>query len=583
MSAVARVTAAYASIDAVGRPEVWITLRPAAEALAEAAAIDAAVAAGEQLPLAGLAAAVKDNIDVAGLPTTAGAPSYEYLPARDATSVARLRAAGAVVLGKTNLDQFATGLVGTRSPYGAVRNAWDPSRISGGSSAGSAVAVALGLVDFALGTDTAGSGRVPAALNGIVGVKPTRGVIPCTGVVPACRSLDCVTVFARSLPLARRAVAVMAGPDGADPLATLLGGRPRGGWRPRSADAGIDAGHVRIAVPLPAQLAGLADGWAEAFQAAVARLRAGGAEVAGVDIAPLLEAASLLYGGSFVAERYTAVGDHVREHAGLIGGDLDPVVATIILDAAKHGAADYFADRERLDRLAARAADALDGCDALLTPTTTLHPTIADVQGDPVGVNARLGTYTNFANLLDLAALAVPAGTVAGLPFGIMLTGPAGSDARLAEIAARCDQADVDLLVVGAHMSGQPLNHELLAAGGSLLRPAATAPAYRLYALDTQPPKPGLVRVEPLPATDPEASAAGQAGASITGEVWRLPAVGFARFMTGLAVPMAIGRIGLDDGRDVLGFLCEPAAVRGAADITRFGGWRAWIGRRATV
>ncbi|HEY5400900.1 MAG TPA: allophanate hydrolase [Trebonia sp.] len=582
MSAVARVTAAYASIDAAGRPEVWISLRPAAEALAEAAAIDAAVAVGEQLPLAGLVAAVKDNIDVAGLPTTAGAPSYEYLPARDATSVARLRAAGAVVLGKTNLDQFATGLVGTRSPYGAVRNAWDPAKISGGSSAGSAVAVALGLVDFALGTDTAGSGRVPAALNGIVGVKPTLGVIPCTGVVPACRSLDCVTVFARSLSLARRAVAVMAGPDGVDPLATLLGGRPRGGWRPRSADAGADAGHVRIAVPLPAQLAGLADGWAEAFLEAVARLRAAGAEVTGVDIAPLLEAASLLYGGSFVAERYTAVGDHVRDHARLIGGDLDPVVATIILDAAKHGAADYFADRERLDRLAARAADALDGCDALLTPTTTLHPTIADVRDDPIGINSRLGTYTNFANLLDLAALAVPAGTVAGLPFGIMLTGPAGSDARLAEIAVRCDQADVDLLVVGAHLSGQPLNHELLAAGGTLLGPAATAPAYRLYALDTQPPKPGLVRVEPLP-TDVEAAAAGQAGASIAGEVWRLPAVGFARFMTGLAVPMAIGRVLLDDGRDVLGFLCEPAAVRGACDITRFGGWRAWIGRRATV
>ena len=328
-----------------------------------------------------------------------------------------------------------------------------------------------------------------------------------------------------------------------------------------------------------------------------------GAEVVPVDIAPLLEAASLLYGGSFVAERYTAVGGHVREHAGLIGGDLDPVVATIILDAAKHGAADYFADRERLDRLAAGAAGALGGCDALLTPTTTGHPTIAEVRDDPVGVNARLGTYTNFANLLDLAALAVPAGTVAGLPFGVMLTGPAGSDARLAEIAARCDQADVDLLVVGAHLSGQPLNHELLAAGGTLLGPAATAPAYRLYALDTRPPKPGLVRVGPLPAADdgaPAAAAAGvpaarqagafsagqagapsagQAGASIAGEVWRLPAAGFARFMTGLAVPMAIGRVRLDDGRDVLGFLCEPAAVRGAADITRFGGWRAWIGR----
>jgi allophanate hydrolase len=575
MSAVARVTAAYAAIDAAGRPEIWITLRPAAEALAEAEAIDARTAAGEALPLAGLVAAVKDNIDVAGLPTTAAAPSYEYLPARDATCVARLRRAGAVVLGKTNLDQFATGLVGTRSPYGAVRNAWDSMRISGGSSSGSAVAVALGHADLALGTDTAGSGRVPAALNGIVGLKPTRGVIPCTGVVPACRSLDCVTVFARSVPLARRALAVMAGPDGADPLATLLGSGPRGAWRLPAWHL-HDGGRVRLAVPLPAQLAGLADGWAEAFAAAVARLRAAGADVVTVDIAPLLDAAGLLYGGSFVAERYTAVGDHVREHAGLIGGDLDPVVAAIILDAARHRAADYFADRERLDRLAASAAGALDGCDALLTPTTTLHPTIAEVQADPVGVNARLGTYTNFANLLDFAALAVPAGTVAGLPFGIMLTGPAGSDARLAEIAARFDQADVDLLVVGAHLSGQPLNHELLAAGGMLLGPAATAPAYRLYALDTRPPKPGLVRVGPGQAV---AEAAAEPGASIAGEVWRLPAAGFARFMTGLTAPMAIGRVRLADGRDVLGFLCEPAAVAGAADITRFGGWRDWLSR----
>ena len=504
MSAVARVTAAYAAIEAASRPEIWITLRPAADALAEAAAIDAAVAAGEQLPLAGLVAAVKDNIDVAGLPTTAGAPSYAYRPATDATAVARLRATGVVVLGKTNLDQFATGLTGTRSPYGAVRNAWDCERISGGSSSGSAVAVALGLVDLALGTDTAGSGRVPAALNGIVGLKPTRGLIPCTGVVPACRSLDCVTVFAWSVPLAGRALTVMAGPDGADPLATLLGSGPRGAWRlparhPAACQLG-NGGRVRLAVPLPSQLGGLADGWAEAFDAAVARLRAAGAEVVTVDIAPLLQAASLLYGGSFVAERYTAVGDHVREHAELIGGDLDPVVAAIILDAARHRAADYFADRERLDRLAASAAGALDGCDALLTPTTTLHPTIAEVRADPVGINARLGSYTNFANLLDLAALAMPAGTVAALPFGIMLTGPAGSDARLAEIAARFEAADVDLLVVGAHLSGQPLNHELLAAGGTLLRPALTAPGYRLYALDTRPPKPGLVRVEPEPA-----------------------------------------------------------------------------------
>jgi allophanate hydrolase len=566
VSAVDRVRAAYAAIDAAGRPEVWITLRPPGEALAEAAMIDASVADGEILPLAGLVAAVKDNIDVAGLPTTAAAPSFAYQPAEDATAVARLRAAGAVILGKTNLDQFATGLVGTRSPHGAVRNAWDPARISGGSSSGSAVAVALGLVDLALGTDTAGSGRVPAALNGVVGVKPTRGVIPATGVVPACRSLDCVTVFARSLDLARKAVATMAGPDGHDPLAALLGDRPRGAWRLAPGDRAPRDMAPKVAVPLPAQLDGLADGWAEAFAAAVSTLGMAGVETAEVDITPLLEAAALLYGGAFVAERYTAVGAHLAANTGLIGTGLDPVVARIILDGARFTAADLFADQQRLDRLAARAAAVLAGFDALLTPTTTAHPTLADVAADPVGVNARLGRYTNFANLLDLASVAVPAGTVRGLPFGIMLTGPAGGDARLAEIARRYDQAPVDLLVVGAHLSGQPLNHELLAAGGTLAGAAATAKRYRLLALDTTPPKPGLVR---------EA----QGGASIPGEVWRLPAAGFARFMAGLASPMAIGLVCLDDGRDVLGFLCEPAATVGAADITDYGGWRAWRDR----
>jgi allophanate hydrolase len=586
VSAVERVRAAYAANAVAGRPEIWITLRPQADALAEAEAVDARVAAGEQLPLAGLVAGVKDNIDVAGLPTTAAAPSYAYLPERDATAVARLRAAGAVVIGKTNLDQFATGLVGTRSPYGAVRNAVDPVRISGGSSSGSGVAVALGLADIALGTDTAGSGRVPAALNGIVGVKPTRGVIPCTGVVPACRSLDCVTVFARSLALARRAVAVMAGPDGTDPLATLLGSRAglaSPGWRPRASADGGPARPVpgvqaspRLAIPLPEQLDGLADGWAQAFAAAADRLREAGAQVVPVDISPLLEAAALLYGGAFVAERYAAVGAHIAANEPLIGAGLDPVVARIILDGAKPSAAELFADREQLDLLAARAAGALAGFDALLTPTTTAHPTLEEVAADPVAVNSRLGRYTNFANLLDLAAVAIPAGTVSGLPFGIMLTGPAGSDARLAELAALHDQSDVDILVIGAHLSGQPLNHELIAAGGVLVGPARTAPRYRLFALDTTPPKPGLVRV-PAPdfaAMEPEAG-------SVAGELWRLPAAGFGRFMSGLAAPMAIGRVCLDDGRDVLGFLCEPVAVLGAADITSYGGWLAWLARPA--
>jgi allophanate hydrolase len=366
-----------------------------------------------------------------------------------------------------------------------------------------------------------------------------------------------VTVFARSLSLARQAVSLMSGPDGADPLATLLAARPPvGGGYP---------GHgspPRLAVPLPAQLGGLADGWAAAFDAAVARFRAAGAEVAPVDIAPLLEAGTLLYGGAFVAERHAAVGAHIGAHEDLIGDTLDPVVATIILDGAKHTAAAYFTDRARLDALAAAARGALAGFDALLTPTTTAHPTFEDVRADPVGVNAGLGRYTTFCNLLDLAAVAIPGGTAAGGPFGIMLTGPAGTDDRLASIAASHDCAPVELLVVGAHLSGQPLNHELLACGGVLAGPVATAPSYRLYALDTVPAKPGLVR-----AAD---------GAGIAGELWRLPAAGLARFMAGLAAPMAIGRVRLADGREVLGFVCEPAALDGARDITGYGGWRAF-------
>jgi allophanate hydrolase len=560
VSAADRVRAAYAAIGAADRPEIWIALRPEAEAVAEAERIDARVAAGQRPPLAGLVVAVKDNIDVAGLPTTAGAPSYSYRPATDATSVARLRAAGAIVLGKTNMDQFATGLVGTRSPHGAVRNAWDPARISGGSSSGSAVAVALGLADLALGTDTAGSGRVPAALNGIVGVKPTRGLIPATGVVPACRTLDCVTVFARSLDLATRAVALMSGPDGKDPLARAL---PEPAPSEPAPSGSVPAGNApRLALPLPSQLEGMDDGWADDFDAAIARFRAAGAEVIPVDIAPLLDAATLLYGGAFVAERYAAVGAHVEAHPDLIGTDLDPVVARIILDGAKPTAADYFADREKLDLLGARAAEILAGFDALLTPTATGHPTIDEVAADPVGANSRLGRFTNFANLLDLAAIAVPGKGSHGA-FGIMLTSAAGSDRHLAWLAALYERSPVDLFVVGAHLAGQPLNHELLAAGGLLVSAVTTSAGYRLFALDTVPAKPGLVRVA-------------DGGSAIAGEVWRLPAAGFARFLSGLAAPMAIGVVSLADGRDVLGFVCEPIAVEGTADITGYGGWRAW-------
>lgn len=566
-SAVARVRAAYAALRRVDRPEVWISLRAEADVLAEAETLDALLAAGAgpRLPLAGLVAAVKDNIDVAGLPTTAGSAAFAYHPEADAVAVARIRAAGAIVLGKTNLDQFATGLVGTRSPFGAVRNAWDPARISGGSSSGSAVAVALGVADIALGTDTAGSGRVPAALNGVVGVKPTRALVPTTGVVPACRSLDCVSVFARDLALARLAARVLAGDDERD--RAVLPAAPR------------------VAVPAPEHLGGLAEGWAEAFADTVERLRDTGVEVVEADITPLLEAADLLYGGAFVAERHAAVGAFIEKNRDLVGGDLDPTVASIILAGARWSATDLIGDRERLENLAAAGLAALAGCEALLTPTTTGHPTLAQVAAEPVAANARLGRFTNFANLLDLAALAVPAGFAGGLPFGVMFTGRAFSDRALADLAERLLAPRLRLAVFGAHLRGQPLNAHLVAAGGTFVADVRTAAEYRLYALATDPPKPGLVRVGPgagVCAAPESAASAAEAtpaskGASIDGELWSLPAAGFATFVASLPQPMTIGRVSLSDGGSAPGFLCEPSAVAGATDITSCGGWRAHL------
>ncbi|WP_405932832.1 allophanate hydrolase [Streptomyces sp. NBC_00827] len=553
MSAVTRVQRAYARIEATDRPEVWIDLRPQAEVEQEARTIDERVAAGEHLPLAGKLLAAKGNIDVAGLKTTAGCPAYAYTPEGDAPAVARLRAAGAIVLGTTNLDQFATGLVGTRSPHGAVRNAYDPARISGGSSSGSAVAVALGIVDLALGTDTAGSGRVPAAFNGIVGLKPTRGLVPTTGVVPACASLDCVTVFARTLPEAEQALAYMASPSGRDLPA--LPQRTPGPWR--------------IAVAAPEQLGELDKGWAAAYEAAVAQLTASGAELRTLDLTPFTEAAAMLYEGAFVAERYAAVGSFVDKLINEGGEGLDPTVAGIITRARDIPAHQLYADQDRLTDLRTRALAELGNADALLLPTAPGHPTLAEVAADPLGANARLGRFTNSTNLFDLAAVAVPAGMVDGLPFGVMLIGPAFTDERLARIASLL-QPQLRIAVLGAHLSGQPLNPQLLSLGAELERTTTTAPAYRLHALSTTPPKPGLVHIG---TEDP--------GAAIEAEVWRLPAEGLGRLLAELPRPMTLGRVELTDGSHVPGFLCEPSALEGAEDITTYGGWRAYLRARS--
>ncbi|WP_367324374.1 allophanate hydrolase [Streptomyces sp. HUAS ZL42] len=549
--AVSRVRAAYARIEAVDRPEIWIDLRPRPEVEAEARSVDDRVAAGERLPLAGRLFAAKGNIDVAGLPTTAGCPAYAYRPQADAPVVARLRAAGAIVLGSTNLDQFATGLVGTRSPYGAVRGAYDPARISGGSSSGSAVAVALGLVDFALGTDTAGSGRVPAAFNGIVGLKPTRGLVPTAGVVPACASIDCVTVFARTLPEAEQALTFMASPP--DRALPPLPQRAPGPWR--------------VAVPAREQLGGLDEGWAEAYEAAVRQLVAAGAAVRELDLTPFTEAAAMLYEGAFVAERYTAVGSFVDKLIAEGGEGLDPTVAGIITRARDIPAHRLFADQDRLAALRTRALTELADADALLLPTAPGHPTLAEVAADPLGANARLGRFTNSTNLFDLSAIAVPAGGVNGLPFGVMLIGPAFTDERLTRIAGLL-QPETRLAVVGAHLSGQPLNPQLLTLGARLERTTTTAAAYHLHALRTDPPKPGLVHV-------------GEGGAAIEAEVWRLPAEGLGRLLSTLPRPMTLGSVELADGSRVPGFLCEPSALGEAKDITPYGSWRKYLKRGA--
>ncbi|MFF7992508.1 allophanate hydrolase [Kitasatospora xanthocidica] len=565
VSCAERVTDAYRRIAEADRPEIWITLRPESDVLAEARDLDRRIAAGAELPLAGALVAVKDNIDVAGLPTTAACPDYAYPPGASAPAVQRLVDAGALVLGKTNLDQFATGLVGTRSPYGPVRNALRPEKISGGSSSGSAVAVALGIADIALGTDTAGSGRVPAALNDIVGIKPTLGLVPTTGVVPAARSYDAVTVFARTLTEAQQALAVMIGPDAGDPLSRT--------WPD---DVRLSAPeHPRVAVPRDEDLAPLSPQARAAFRTAVKRLEAAGAEATVLDVSPLLQAARLLYDGALVAERYAAVGEFIARDPSAA----DPTVAGIILAAADLPAHALAADQERLDGYKALARRLLSGYDALLLPTTTEHPDIAAVQADPVAVNSRLGTYTNFVNLLDLAAVAVPAGEADGSPFGVSVITRAFEDQPALDIAARLtdEQAPtplpgtgLDLAVFGAHLRGQPLNHQLTDTGARHAGEVTTSAAYRLTALTTVPPKPGLVRVGP------------GAGGPITGERWTLSPAALGRFLAALPSPMSLGRIELADGTWVLGFQCDPHTASTGTDITHHGDWRTHLATGAS-
>ncbi|HET6501839.1 MAG TPA: allophanate hydrolase [Amycolatopsis sp.] len=557
VSAHRQVLAAYDRIGEVDRPELWITLRPCEDALVDAKAVDERVRAGESLPLAGMLIAVQDNVDVAGMPTTAGCLAYAYTPDATATAVRRLTQAGAVVLGKTNLDQFATGLLGTRSPFGAVASAKDPAKIAGGSGSGSAVAVALCLVDVAIGTDLAGSVRVPAACNGIVGIKPTLGLVPRTGVVSTARSYDCVGLFARTVAAARRALVVMTGPDPADPASRA--------W---PQEVRLAAGQpATVAVPDAAGLRVLSEEGRQAFAHVVGELLVAGVAVQTIGIAPLLEVAKLLDDGALAAERYAALGEFVERDS----PDVDPAVAAAILAAREVPAHRLAADRERVEEAKLRAAAALAGIDALLLPTVPEHPSFAAVEADPAGADRRLGTYTTFVTLLDLAAVSVPAGRADGSPFGVSVVTRAFDDQIALDLAALLageqlkdpyPSGGTDLVVFGAHLRGQPLNHRLTALGARFRDEVLTAERYRMVALPGTP-QPGVVRAKP--------------GAALTGERWTISPGGLGRFLAGLPEPLVLGEIELEDGGTAIGVQCTAETAATAKDITEFGDWRAYL------
>ncbi len=531
-----------------------------------------------QLPLYGVPFAIKDNIDAAGWPTTAACPEFAYTASKDATVLARLRAAGAILMGKTNLDQFATGLVGTRSPYGAVPNSFNPDYVSGGSSSGSASVVARGLVAFSLGTDTAGSGRVPAGFNNIVGLKPTKGRLPNTGLVPACKTVDCISIFALTVDDAQKVAGLAEGFDGDDAYSR---------HNPGTAPVGFGAA-MKLAVPETLEFFGDAQNQA-VFEQALHRLSGMGAEITRIDFAPFKALAEQLYYGPWVAERTVALTSMLETNPEAI----NPVVRGIVESGQAYSACDAYRAEYLRATLSRQINDAMAGFDALVVPTSATLRTQAEMAAEPVLYNSQFGFYTNFTNLADLSALALPAGMRAdGLPSGITLIAPAWHDTALARFGQRWQESvglpmgatgrampaspaptpspataprgSVRVAVVGAHLTGMPLNVQLTRRDAVLVEQTLTAGDYRLYALPgTVPPKPGLVK--------------SPGGASIIVELWDIPLARFGEFVAEIPAPLGIGNLTLKDGRSVKGFICEPWAIDGALDITSFGGWRAYI------
>jgi allophanate hydrolase len=557
---------------------IWIDLLSRDQMLQQLSAAFARKRSGVAQSLLGIPFAVKDNIDVAGRQTTAGCPAFAYLAGKSATVVDRLLAAGAVLVGKTNLDQFATGLTGARSPYGIARNPFDARYITGGSSSGSGAAVAAGLVSFALGTDTAGSGRVPAMYNNIVGMKPTRGKLSAAGMVPACQSLDCMSIFALTCGDAKMVLDRGAGWDAADPYSRDPADLPASKF-PAS-------GAFRFGVPQPEQLKFFGGHDLRSLYAdAIERAKCLGGEAVTIDLAPFSRAASLLYDGPWLAERLLVPREILEKNPQA----LHPVTASVLRKGIGMSAMAAFEGLHRLEEFRQQARETWKHIDVMLLPTAGAIYSIAEVEADPIGANSNLGLYTNFVNLLDLSAIAVPSGfTESHLPFGITFVGRAGDDAGLLALGSRfhadtglpmgatnimqpatppleLPEDRIPIAVVGAHLSGEPLNYQLTDRGAKLVGERKTAAKYRLYALPgTRPPKPGLIREE-------------AAGSAIVLEVWEMPAAAVGSFVAAIPPPLTIGSVELDDGRYVKCFLCESYAVAGATDISSFGGWKAFL------
>jgi allophanate hydrolase len=571
----------YAQIRAEGERPIWITLVREEENLARIAALESDLESRD-LPLFAVPFAVKDNFDVAGIPTTAACPDFSHIADCTAEAVNKLLKAGAILIGKTNMDQFATGLVGTRTPYGICSSVFHREYISGGSSSGSAVAVAKGQVSFSLGTDTAGSGRVPAAFNQLVGLKPTRGLVSTHGILPACQSLDCVSVFAENCSDAARVLDVIAGPDAKDPYSRKSS--PGAGATPWSAST------FRFGIPEERDLEFFGDNESRQLYAqAIDTLTALGGTAVRFDYEPFREAANLLYKGPWVAERVAAIEPFAKTHS----GSMDPTVAQIIGGASRFSAVDAFRAQYSLETLRRKSEQLFDEVDFLLLPTTPTHYTISQIEAAPIELNSNLGYYTNFVNLLDLAAIAIPAGfTLNKLPFGVSLIGKAFTDRGLLQmadllhrkLASKLGGSDrplagtppmqspaapngcILMAVVGAHLTGQPLNWQLTQRKARFVCAIRTHPDYRLYALpNSTPPKPGLVY------------APGYDGKGIDLEVWAMPEDTVGTFLNGIPAPLSLGTVRLEDGTSVKGFLCEPAGIVGAEEITHLGGWRPYI------